>query len=85
MGSFWGETIPTVICCCAYAATHLTKYCAYVVRFWLLVPAVMQPPSNLVLPTSAQPLPLVVFIQVGGVQGLPQNFRLGFTACAALM
>ena len=28
--------------------------------------------------------PLLVFIQVGGVQGLPQKRMLPFTACAAL-
>ena len=30
-------------------------------------------------------VPLVVFIQIGGVQGLAQKRMLGFTVCAALM
>ena len=48
----------------------------------------MHPPSKAVLPTSAHDVeatvPLFVFIQVGGVQGLAQKRIFGFTAIAAL-
>ncbi len=75
-----------VMPCPAYPCTHLTKYCAYAVRTWAL--SIMHPLSKAVpLKVQAVPLyePLLVFIQVGGVQGLPQKRMLPLTACAALM
>ena len=46
----------------------------------------MQPPLKLLPPMVAHEvpltLPLKVFIQVGGVHGLPQNFTFGLTAFA---
>ena len=68
-----------------YAWTHFTKYWACAVRF--AATSCMHPPSKALPPMLAHEVPLtvplVVFIQVGGVHGLAQKRMLPLTACAA--